>query len=43
MYDDYDLEDSYSNDYNLEDDSYIDEDYDRNDNGYEQLAYRHYA
>lgn len=50
MYDDYDLDYTFSNDYNLDEDSYyehldldVDEDYARDSNDYESLAYRHYA
>ena len=50
MYDDYDLDYSYSNDYNLDEDSFyehyasdLDEDYARDAQDYESLAYRHYA
>ena len=45
MYDDYDLEYSYSNDYSLEDYQYddLDEDYARDSDNLESLAYRHYA
>jgi len=50
MYDDYDLDYSISNDYNLDEDSYyeysvqdLDEDYARDGQDYESLAYRHYA
>ena len=53
MYDDYDLDYSFSNDYNLDEDSYyehyaqgdanLDEDYARDGQDYESLAYRHYA
>lgn len=49
MYDDYDLDYS-GNDYNLDEDSYaehysldLDEDYAREGNDYQDLAYRHYA
>lgn len=50
MYDDYDLDYTISNDYNLDEDSYaelgtsdLDEDYARDGHDYESLAYRHYA
>ena len=47
MYDDYDFDYSYSNDYNLDEDSYysqdLDEDYERDGQDYQDLAYRHYA
>lgn len=47
MYDDYDLDYSYSNDYGLDEDAYstldLDEDYARDGQDYETLAYRHYA
>jgi len=50
MYDDYDLDYTFSNDYNLDEDSYaefgtsdLDEDYARDGQDYESLAYRHYA
>ena len=50
MYDDYDLDYTFSNDYNLDEDSYaeygisdLDEDYARDGQDYELLAYRHYA
>lgn len=48
MYDDYDLDYTYSNDYaqDLEDyarDADIDEEYTRDGQDYESLAYRHYA
>jgi len=50
MYDDYDLDYTFSNDYNLDEDSYyeysthdLDEDYERDGNDYQDLAYRHYA
>lgn len=50
MYDDYDLDYTISNDYNLDEDSYaelgtsdFDEDYARDGHDYESLAYRHYA
>lgn len=44
MYD-YDLEYTYANDYADLDEytSYLDEDYARDSNDYESLAYRHYA
>lgn len=52
MYDDYDFDYSYSNDYNLDEDaldygsdrvSYLDEDYARDEQDYQALAYRYYA
>ena len=51
MYDDYDLDYTYSNDYaDLDEDSYyehgasdLDEDYARDTQDYNDLAYRHYA
>ena len=51
MYDDYDLDYTYSNDYgNLDEDMYADnsildlnEDYARDAHDYQDLAYRHYA
>ncbi len=50
MYDDYDLDYTFSNDYNLDEDSYyehgasdLDEDYARDGQDYESLAYRHFA
>ena len=51
MYDDYDLDYTYSNDYaDLDEDSYdehgasdLDEDYARDTQDYNALAYRHYA
>ena len=50
MYDDYDFDYSYSNDCNLDEDSYadygssdLDEDYARDTQDYESLAYQHYA
>jgi hypothetical protein len=53
MYDDYDIDYTFSNDYNLDEDSYyenyargdadLDEDYARDGQDYEGLAYRHYA
>ena len=54
MYDDYDLEYSFSNDYNLDEDTYyeyytcldaheLDEDYAHNTQDLDALAYRHYA
>ena len=47
MYDDYDLDYTCSNDYNLDEDAYsmrdIDEDYERDSHDYQDLAYRHYA
>ena len=54
MYDDYDLDYTFSNDYNLDEDAYyehytqldasdLDEDYVRDAQDYNTLAYRHYA
>jgi hypothetical protein len=46
MYDDYDLDYTYSNDYGQDLDEYsydLDEDYTRDAGGYDALAYRHYA
>ena len=51
MYDDYDLDYTYSNDYaDLDEDAYaefytsdLDEDYTRDGQDYQDLAYRHYA
>jgi hypothetical protein len=46
MYDDYDLDYTYSNDYAQDLDDYaldLDEDYARDGQDYETLAYRHYA
>ena len=50
MYDDYDLDYTFSNDYNLDEDVYaepgaqdLDEDYARDGQDYQDLAYRHYA
>ena len=50
MYDDYDLDYTFNNDYNLDEDSYyeygttdLDEDYAREGQDYQDLAYRHYA
>ena len=50
MYDDYDLDYTFANDYNLDEDSYyehgdvsLDEDYARDTQDYDTLAYRHYA
>ena len=46
MYDDYDLDYTYTNDYALDLDEYtqdLDEDYARDGQDYESLAYRHYA
>jgi hypothetical protein len=49
MYDDYDLDYTLSNDYGLDLDEYardsydLDEDYARDGQDYESLAYRHYA
>lgn len=54
MYDDYDLDYTFSNDYNLDEDAYyehnahldaheLDEEYTRDTRDYDALAYRHYA
>ena len=50
MYDDYDLDYTFGSDYNLDEDAYadygtsdLDEDYAREGNDYQDLAYRHYA
>ena len=45
MYDDYDLDYTYGNDssYDLEGYTDLDEDYARDGQDYETLAYRHYA
>ena len=46
MYDDYDLDYTYSNDYGQDLEEYtqdLDEDYARDGQDYESLAYRHYA
>ena len=46
MYDDYDLDYTYTNDYADLDEYYthdLDEDYARDGQDYEALAYRHYA
>jgi len=51
MYDDYDLDYTYSNDYaDLDEDTYyengtrdLDDDYARDGQDYQDLAYRHYA
>ena len=46
MYDDYDLDYTYSNDYSQDLDDYaqdLDEEYTRDGQDYETLAYRHYA
>jgi len=50
MYDDYDLDYTFANDYSLDEDSYyehgvsdLDEDYARDTQDYDALAYRHYA
>jgi len=46
MYDDYDLDYTYASDYSYDLDEYIqdlDEDYARDGQDYETLAYRHYA
>lgn len=51
MYDDYDLDYIFNNDYeNLDEDTYVDsyqldldEDYARDGQDYQDLAYRHYA
>ena len=46
MYDDYDLDYTYTNDHTDLDEYYasdLDEDYARDSHDYESLAYRHYA
>lgn len=48
MYDDYNLDYTFSYDYGQELDEYVldydlDEDYARDADGYQELAYRHYA
>ena len=46
MYDDYDLDYTYSNDYGQDLDEYtydLDEDYTSDGQDYQDLAYRHYA
>jgi hypothetical protein len=52
MYDDYDLDYTFTYDYNLDEDAYyeshaldaeLDEDYARDSQDYNDLAYRHYA
>jgi hypothetical protein len=46
MYDDYDLDYTYSNDYAQDSEEYtqdLDEEYVRDGHDYESLAYRHYA
>lgn len=46
MYDDYDLDYTSGNDYGLDEDEYtqdLDEEYTRDGQDYETLAYRHYA
>jgi len=50
MYDDYDLDYTFNNDYNLDEDAYyeynasdLDDDYARDGQDYQDLAYRHYA
>ena len=50
MYDDYDLDYTFANDYSLDEDTYadlgtsdLDEDYARGGQDYQDLAYRHYA
>ena len=50
MYDDYDLDYTFSNDYTLDEYTYadnsildLDEDYARDTHDYQDLAYRHYA
>ena len=54
MYDDYNLDYSFSNEYTFDEDTYyeyhsqcdtldLDEEYDRDGNDYQELAYRHYA
>jgi len=47
MYDDYDLDYTFSNDYDIDENEYytsdLDEDYARDAQDYESLAYHHYA
>jgi hypothetical protein len=46
MYDDYDLDHTYDNDYGQDSDDYtqeLEEEYARDGHDYEVLAYRHYA
>lgn len=47
MYDDYDLDYTFANDYGLDEDGHyasdLDEDYARDGQDYQDLAYRHYA
>jgi len=54
MYDDYDLDYTFAQDYNLDEDAYyehhaqldaldLDEEYTRDAHDYDTLAYRHYA
>jgi len=48
MYDDYDFDYSYGNDFSLDEDGFeldqeLDEDYSRDSHDYQDLAYRHYA
>jgi hypothetical protein len=46
MYDDYDLDYTYASDYSYDLDEYtqdLDEDYARDGQDYQDLAYRHYA
>jgi len=50
MYDDYDLDYTFANDYSMDEDAFYenythdqDEDYARDGQDYESLAYRHYA
>lgn len=44
MYDDYDLDYTFSYDYSQDDESYdLDEDYARDSQDYQELSYRHYA
>ena len=54
MYDDYDLDYTFNNEYNLDEDMYyeyhahldqldLDEEYTRDAHDYDTLAYRHYA
>lgn len=43
MYDDYDLDYEYTNEYGELDEYLDEEDYARDDRDYQDLAYRHYA
>lgn len=54
MYDDYDLDYTFTHDYNLDEDAYyehtmqldasdLDDEYTRDSHDYQDLAYRHYA